>query len=212
MAQLFTLHPDAVADEDREGLAMLLLKDVLHAPALEELLRRASRQAGSSWQAAEMLMMMLSATIHHPEQQINPTKAVYAVSEIFKGEKTWGGQLATVAQRTVWKAWSRFKVVAHLHAIRQIWLHEQEQAGSLDLRGLADFMAEDPLRFLADAESIRRAAVERRILSYEDAWRAPDDIDLPSSPIQIPPLPTTALEVLSRYVPEFSKDAGLDEA
>jgi hypothetical protein len=186
------------------------LSVLLRSPSAEKVLTDASTYAGYSWAAGELILFMISAAIHHPALDVTLTKAVWALSRIFAGEETYGGGSVSVSQRTVWKAWSRFKSVAHFHAIRQIWLQDKNRRTGPDIEGFVDLHNDRMLEYISLAEAVRKAAVERRILRHDETWWPPERLELPPARVQVPPLPPTALEELAKYAPEHSRDADLD--
>jgi len=183
---------------------------LLRSPSAEKVIGDAAAYASYSWVAGELIMFMISAAIHHPAMDVTMTKAVWAFPSLFAGRATYGGGSVSLSHRTVWKAWSRLKSVAHLHAIRQIWLQDKKSKADLDLEGFVTLHNDKLLEYLASSEAIRRAAVERKILKHEETWWPPEGLKLPLTKVQVPPLPPTALEELAKYVPEHSRDVGLD--
>lgn len=187
------------------------LKVLLDAPPLDKIMGDAGAYAGSSWMAGELILFMISAALHHPELDITLTKGVWVLPKVLGGGETWDGGVFSAAPRTVWKAWSRFKSVAHLHAVRQIWLQDRNRQAGPDMEGFSKLQMDKVLEYLAFSEAIRRQAVERRIIRHEDTWRSPESLVLPSVTLEIPPLPQPALDELAKYRPEYSKDAELED-
>jgi hypothetical protein len=208
-AQLLSELPDAVPDEVRGEMALGIVELLYHAPEPAEAWRRAVKYAANSWMAGEVLMFMVSAAIHHPEKAVTVTKAISVLAEIFHGTPTWGGGSVQMASRTAWQTWGRFKSVAHFKAVHQVWLEDKTDESGTDAKGWADLVVGRLPEYLAMAEAVRKAAVERRILDFDATWRPPSDLELPQAKWNIPPLPPEALEALDKYVPEHSKDAGI---
>lgn len=184
------------------------LSVVLRSPSADKIIEDAAAYAAYSWVAGELIMFMLSAAIHHPAHDVTLTKAVWAFPALFGGAETYGSTSLSVSLRTVWTAWSRFKSVAHLHAIRQIWLEKQGKAALENLGEFVNLHNDQILDYLANAEAIRRGAVERKILKHGQTWWPPESLKLPPARVEVPPLPQPALEELAKYVPEYSKDVG----
>jgi hypothetical protein len=216
--QLLLKHADSKKQKGkskkREGQASIpvpaeWLAVLLRSSSAEKVIEDAAAYAGYSWVAGELIMFMISAAIHHHAMDVTMTKAVWAQTRLFRGEETYGGTALSLSQRTVWKAWSRFKSVAHLHAIRQIWLQDKNRQTGPNIEGFVGMHNDKILEFLSIAEAIRKAAVERKILKHEETWWPPETLNLPPARVEVPPLPATALEELAKYVPEHSRDAGL---
>lgn len=208
-AQLLIEMPETVPSEKRGEMALGVIKHLHDAPEPAEAWRRAVRFAANSWMAGEVLMFMVSAAIHHPDKAVTLTKAISVLAEIFQGTPTWGGGTVQMASRTAWKTWSQFKAVAHFKAVHQIWLESKTDETGVDARGWADLVVGRLPEYLAMAEAIRKAAVERRILEFDATWRPPSDLELPQAQLTMAPLPQEALAALDRYVPEHSKDFGI---
>jgi hypothetical protein len=185
---------------------------LLKSPPVDKIVSDAASYAAHSWIAGEVILFMINAAIHHPELNVTLTKAVWALPRLLGGEETWNGGAVSVGQRTVWKAWSRFKSVAHLHAVRQIWLQDRTREIGPDIEGFVNLHNDKILEYLSISEAIRKAAVERRILRHDDTWRPPEGLELPPARIEIPKLPQSAIEELGRYRPEYSKDSEGEDA
>src|SRR6202030_1775789 len=87
------------------------------APTPEQVIERGIRHARNSWAASQILLLMLEASVRHPELDVTPTKMVEVLPDILKGKKTLGGLPAPTSESTLWDGWSRFKSVAHLHLV-----------------------------------------------------------------------------------------------
>jgi hypothetical protein len=181
------------------------------SPDPDTIIRRAVSYAGSSWVAGEMLLFMLSVAIHHPEHEVSPTKAVYTLSQVLEGGDTFGGESAAVKERTLWKAWGRFKSAAHFVAIRQFVLQEYQEATPDLFMSLATLSVEALSLYLSGAEYLRRLGEQHQILDPAETWRVPEGLDLPVSEITLPPLPEQHLRVLTTYRPEYARDLPPEE-
>lgn len=179
---------------------------ILNAPPIDKIVANAHAYAANSWIAGEMILFMINAAIHHPELDVTLTKAVWIIPRLFEGKETWQGRPFSISQRTVWGAWSRFKSVAHFHAVEQIWRQDKNRETGPDDEGFLKLQTERLLEYLALSEVIRRAAVDRRIISHNDTWWSPESLHLPSINLGLPPLPETALRELAAYRPEFSSE------
>ncbi|HVT19728.1 MAG TPA: hypothetical protein VHQ90_26530 [Thermoanaerobaculia bacterium] len=188
-----------------QASAELLVSTLFRLPDQLTFLRRTIKYAGSSWVAGEMLLFMLSAALHHPQHESGPTQAVYTMSRTHRG-RTFGGEAAAVKARTLWKAWSRFKSAAHLVAVRQIALQDQQEMTPDLMEMITRLLIEDLPVFLATSEGLRQLGERHRILDGRETWRVPDNLDLPPAKIEVPPLPASALEVLASYRPEYARD------
>jgi hypothetical protein len=197
-------------EEQRISIPLEWLKVIVRSPAADQVIKDAGANAVYSWVAGELIMFMISAAIRHPQLDVTMTKAVWALPRLLRGEETYGGGSVSLSQRTVWKAWSRFKPVPHLHAIRQIWLQDKNRRTGPDIASFVGMHNEKILEYLSMAEAIRKAAVERKILRHEETWWPPETLKLPPARVGVPALPPSALEELARYAPEHSKDAGMD--
>ena len=196
----------------RVEIAVDWLDIILKSPSVDKIISDAAAYAANSWIAGEVILFMINAAVHHPELNVTLTKAVWALPRLLGGEETWDGGKLSFGQRTTWKAWSRFKSVAHLHAVRQIWLQDRTREAGPDMEGFVTLHNDKILELLAMSETIRKAAVERRIIRHDDTWRPPDGLELPEVSIEIPRLPQSAIEELSKYSPEFSRDAEAEDA
>lgn len=209
-AQMIARGAEAKEEHDVQ-IPTAWLDSILQSPSSEKIISDSGVYASNSWIAGELIMFMIDAAIHHPELEVTLTKAVWALPRLLGGEETFGGGTVSVAQRTVWKAWGRFKSVAHLHAMRQIWLQDKDRQTGPDIEGFVALHNDKILEYLSLSEAIRKAAVERRILRHDDTWRPPESLQLPPARIEIPPLPQSAIEELKKYRPEFSKDTDVEE-
>ena len=193
--------------EDTLVLPTSWLDVLLDSPPTDKIFSAAATAAGNSWIAGEVILFMVDAAIHHPELEVTPTKALWALQRILKGEETFGGGTVSVGERTVWAAWSRFKSVAHFHAVRQIWLQDKTRENRGDPKEFVGMQHERVLEYLALAEVIRKEATQRNLIRHSETWWPPDSLDLPPAEINFPPLPQPALEVLAQYRPEYAKGA-----
>lgn len=184
---------------------------LLTSPPAEKILSDAVAHTALSWIAGELILFLIDAAMHHSELDVTPTKAVWVLSRLFKGAETFAGGTVSVAQRTIWKAWGRFKSVAHIHAVRQIWLQDKDRETGPDIERFTELQHDRFLEHLAVSEVIRKAAVERRILPHKDTWWPPSGLKLPPARVDFPPLPQAALDELAKYVPEHSAEAPWDE-
>lgn len=200
-------NPDA-RDVLKHSDLIELLAVVSDLPTPKEHGRRASRYWGNSWIAGEMLLLLLTGALHHPELEVNITKCVYLIREIFSDYVTPSGKSRTLAERTIWKAWTTFKPSAHFHAIRQMCDNPE-----INLGNFFDLLTGDTLGFLSLSEKIRTAAIRHGFLKHKDTWFPPPDLKLPdSSFFTLLPLPREkTVKILESYVPPHSKDAGLDD-
>jgi hypothetical protein len=178
------------------------LVPALHrGPRPVELLRTAGRDGALSWAAGELLLTMLTAAVCHPELDISLTKAVYGLSRFTNGKPTYGGGKAKSAQRTLWKAWRRFRRVAHFCAVQQLWTQNNPERHDFGLWSVSNFE-----EYLSVAEAIRREAVTRRFLSEETTWRVPQLLRLRSIELDLGEgFKPEFLKILHSYRPEYSK-------
>lgn len=201
-AELMLVAPEA--DRKLELLAPFIPALVRALPP-PQIWHQASRHGGNSWMAGEILLFLLSSTIHHPELQVTPTKAIHSLAGLMRGAPTFGGDPVSVGIRRFWQSWSRFKSVAHFHAVRQIlWQHATDAA--VALQKMADLTAERLVEYLALARALSAEAFKYGILVPSETWTIPDSLELPPAQIGSPPLPEVALAALAAYQPEHSRE------
>lgn len=186
--------------------AIGLLPVLYESPEPAEVLRRMAKHAGSSWAAGEILLILIMASVQHPELQVTPTKVISVLPDILLGTKTYGGDPVMVRPRTLWSAWSKFKPVSHFHAVRQIWLQDATTLDGPEIKEYVSLVANQLPDFLAFAEALRLKGVELRFLDDEETWRPPPGLKLAPTQFEIPPLADEMLEALRRYRPEHSKE------
>ncbi len=126
-AKILVDHPEDVDADVRQQLAFDLLPAVYASPEPDAIYRKAARFSANAWLAGDMLLFMLAAAIHHPEQRVNATKALWALCSMMEEPK--------IAERTAWKAWSTFKPVAHFRAVQQVWIQDADREEDLDVEG-----------------------------------------------------------------------------
>ena len=165
-----------------------------------QVIEGAARDHAVSWAAGELLLVMLTAAIHHPEVRISLTKAVYGLSRFFEGKPTYGGDQAKAKERTLWKAWERFRSVAHFHAVRQLWTHDNHP----NPETFATWTGENFEEYLAVAEEIRREAALRRLTDRVDTWCVPRALQLRRMQLELTALDSELLQILLQYKPEHS--------
>jgi hypothetical protein len=159
-------------------------------------LSAARKATGSAWAAGEILVSMLAVSIHHPEINVGLSMTIDVLEE-FNREGP-----ARIGNRTLWDAWSRFRSVSHFYAVRRLWdvSYEDPEGVHWDDWTTADFD-----EYLATAEDLRKVAITRRFLFYDETWRVPDSFALPPAQIQPGPLLPELLDLFRRYRPKHSK-------
>jgi hypothetical protein len=163
----------------------------------EEVMKETAEEHVSGWACGDLLLLMLSAAVHHPELDVTTTKAVWAMSELYRGAKSQAGVTVSASLRYIWGAWGKFKTVAHFHAVRPAWM---------DHFGDYAFIQPEAIReYLAVAESIRNQAVARRFLSHEKSWRVPESLELPDIAYHPAPLEPETIDLFRHYKPEHSR-------
>lgn len=206
IAGMLVEHPELVEEQGRGTLAFDILPHVYSAPIPEQVFREARRHAGKSWIAGELLLFLLNAARVHPEETVAITKGLSVLREVLRGKPTWDGGSVEFTIRTGWTAWSRFRPVAHLHAVLQMSMQDE----TLDLgpdRERWEVPSLDHLpTFLALAEHLRVLGTEAGLLDPATTWRVPEDVSLPTATVEFPPLPETALRALAEYLPEGSRE------
>jgi hypothetical protein len=163
----------------------------------DKVLKMAADELVSGWACGEMLVLMLSAAVHHPDLDVTPTKTVWAMSKFHSGGKSQTGATVSASTRYIWKAWGKFKTMAHFHAVRPAWKDHFGDLGYLKPEAIREY--------LAVAESIRRQAVTRRFLSQEETWRVPESLPLPRIRYNPGGLTPEMLDLFRRYKPEHSR-------
>lgn len=197
------------AKAEKVEIPVAWLEVLIRAPSREKILTAAADYAANSWIAGELMLFMVTAAIHHPELDITLTKAILTLKQACEGVPTFGGGVTSFGKRTAWTAWGRFKSVAHFHAVRQLWLIDGAIGPGVE--DWAKFTTGKRLaEYIALAETIRRAAVERKIVRHQDTWYAPPGMELPASGFHLPPFPESTLEIFARYSPEHSSDSGFE--
>jgi hypothetical protein len=163
----------------------------------EKVMKATAEEHVSGWTCGDLLLLMLSAAAHHPELDATTTKALWVMSELYRGAKSRTGATVSTSRRYIWKAWGKFKTVAHFHAVRPAWM---------DHFGDYEFIKPEAIReYLAVAESIRQQAVARRFLSHEKTWRVPESLELPHITYHTAPLESETIDLFRRYRPEHSR-------
>jgi len=185
----------------QEALAVVL--GILHeAPSRSELQRQATRATENAWVASMALLIMLGTSIHHPEQRIDASRALWAVSQEYPNE--------VPSERTRWRIWGRFGRVAHLKLAIDSLLF----AHGFSMKNLPpspiEFLGANFIDYLGRAETICRLALERRFLFHGEVWRAPVGLEIPRVSVSIPAPPESVLAALASYVPAYSRD-GIEE-
>lgn len=192
-------------EEEHLDVPISWLEVLLTSPPAEKILQDAARYAKNSWIAGEILLFMVNAAVHHPDLDVNLTKAVWVFPRLCRKHKERGGGAVSISEKTIWNAWARFKSVAHFHAFRQNWLQNTANESRPTAEDFVSLHSGRLLDYLGMTEGIRRAAVERKIVKHEETWFPPEGLTLPSSLLDIPPLPDSALEELDKFSMEHSK-------
>jgi hypothetical protein len=163
----------------------------------KEVIKETAQEHVSGWACGELLVLMLSAAAHHPDLAVTTTKALWVMSEQYKGTKSESGATVSASIRYIWKSWGKFKTVAHFHAVRLAWV---DHFGDYEV-----LKAEAIREYLAVAESIRQQAVARRILAHPETWRVPESLELPAITYSPIPLDAETLDLFERYEPEHRR-------
>lgn len=106
----------------------------------EDVLKETAREHSSGWACGELLVLMLSAAAHHPELDVTPTKALWVVSELYRGAKSQTGATVSASTRYIWKAWGKFKTVAHFYAVRSAWMDHFGDYGFLHPEAIREYL------------------------------------------------------------------------
>lgn len=198
-------------DEPDVRLPTLWLKTLVESPPAAKVVSAAGDKARNAWMAGELILFLINGAMHHPELEVTTTKAVWALPRLLGGEETYQGSKFSAGMRTVWEAWRVYKPVAHFWAVHRIWLQDKTRETGIDTVGFMRLLGGERLPdFLAYSEVIRKAAIERKIVSHSETWWPPDSLKLPPATVDFPGLPQPALEELAKYRPEYAKDAGLE--
>lgn len=177
------------------------LPAVHRAPSPGGVKRAALKASGSAWIAADALVLMLGGAIHHPDLDVHLTKALYAISVYHQGNVTRQGGKLRLGNRTLWTAWTTFRSVAHLHAVKRLWAEDHPD----DSKSFPQWFASNLEEFLAAAEDLRRQAVTRRFLTNGETWSVPPTLPLPPVTVAPAPLDPEMLAILRDYRPEHSR-------
>lgn len=144
------------------------------SPTPAGLFEAAGRDHALSWAAGEIMLTLLTAAVHYPELRISVTKAIDGLSRFFQGRPTYGGGKAKASKRTLWASWRRFRSVAHLHAVQQLWIHDNyDSPVEFD-----EWLNANLEEYLGVSEVIRREAVLRRMVPENEAWCVPPGLKL----------------------------------
>ena len=156
----------------------------------------AKKATSSAWAAGEILVAMLTVSIHHPEIAVGVSMTIDVLEEFHREGP------AKIGHRTLWDAWKKFRSVAHFYAVRRLWdLSYKDPEGEHWEAWLAEGFDE----YLAVAEDIRKRAIKRRFLSHREAWRVPSSLSLPPSRIEPGDMLPELLSLFQRYRPKHSK-------
>jgi hypothetical protein len=211
-AVTFKVESASSQGESEIQLPTSWLKTLVASPPAAKVVSGAGAKARNAWMAGEVILFLINSAMHHPELEVTTTKAIWALPRLLNGEETYRGGRFSVGMRTVWEAWRVFKPVAHFWAVHRIWLQDKTRETGIDTAGFMQHLGGERLPdFLALSEVIRKAAVERKIVSHGETWRPPDSLTLPPARIDFPGLPQPALEELAKFRPEYAKDAGWDD-
>jgi len=197
-------HPEIYEEEGLRRLALQILPHVYSAPRPEDVLRESRAQAKNSWVVGELLAFLINAAATHPDKQISVTKALTVLVQVLNGKPTTDGGTVQMVPRTAWNAWSRFKSVAHIHAVIEMSRQDDNFEVGLGKGEWGVPPQEHLLGFLAIAEHLRLLATDSGFLDSESSWRVPDDVELPHVTLAAPPLPATTVQALEGYIPEDS--------
>lgn len=177
-----------------------LIRILNAASSGEEILRLARRSTQSAGVACMVLSTMLRAAVHHPEYSIDANRTFWALSQAYPKE--------IPSVRSCWRLWKQFRPVAHLSMATDVQL--EAYGFSPKNQPSIDFLYANFYEFLGLAEFYRRLAVERRVLSFEEAWRVPDSLEVPQLTIDIQKLSEPMLNALASYVPPHGRE-GIEE-
>lgn len=139
-----------------------------------------------------LFLFLLSAHAHHRDYRLSLSQAVRVVSDLLQR-----GTDSRVSERTLWRAWSRFRPVAHLqawHLIQKKKLHDSPTPE--EMMAQATLFAEDLPRYLAHAERLRLLAEQYGIVEKGELWSVPSDLELPEIDFQPTPLSDAEMQGL----------------
>lgn len=190
-------NPDMQISADPSKWGWLV--PILHsAPSADEIARKAQRTAENSWIATTALGIMLSAAENHPDQQVDVSRALWALAQVNPDAPS---------SRTCWRAWKRFRSVAHLDLAIGSLLHHH---GPVEGTEFLKFLFHHFVEYLGLSEAVRRTTIDRRFLAFDDPWRVPPRLELRQFTVSFPPLSDPLLAALAAYVPEHA-DEGVEE-
>jgi len=181
-----------------------LVPALYRSPTPADLYETAGRDGALSWAAGEIILTLLTAAIHYPDLRINITKAIDGLSRYYSGTPTYTGGEAKASKRTLWGSWRRFRTVAHLSAVQQLWIHDHYDS-PLEFEHWS--MAMDNLEeYLTISEGIRREAVLRRFVPEEITWRVPPGFKFGQYELDLGDFSPELLAILRAYRPEHSSE------
>jgi hypothetical protein len=198
LTELLTKMPETRPTLDKFAADNPWFLPALHRAAKpDKVLKVAADELVSGWACGEVLTLMLSAAVHHPDLDVTPTKTIWAMSKFHSGGKSQTGATVSASIRYIWKAWGKFQAAAHFHAVRRVWKAHFGDLGYLKLEAFREY--------LAVAESIRRQAVSRRFLSQDKTWRVPESFSLPEIRYTPGELTPEMLDLFRSFKPEHSR-------
>jgi hypothetical protein len=134
--------------------------------------------------AGEMLKILLRLARHHPSHC-----SVERARALLQHRLQEKNPSKAPSESLLAKAWPDFKTASHL------W------AAYLDCEHGLKGHPEKWLKILSVSEAYRREAESTRLLKAIETWRTADDLPLPASEIEVPPLPSEELAYLCRELP-----------
>ncbi|NJL26399.1 MAG: hypothetical protein HC897_00300 [Thermoanaerobaculia bacterium] len=180
-----------------------VLEAILTGPSIDAALKQMNANAFDGAVAGDMLLFMLSCSIHNPEH-MSFRKAAFIVSRTIMGSKDQAGNGQNCGESTMKMAWGRFKTVAHLWAAYRLWeldCEKDPRCSPFEPEGLITFlaMAEELRRFGTSSFAHSQKEKNRPILDPATTWRTPSRLILPSVTFSCDPLPPEVLKQLRKY-------------
>lgn len=198
-----------LAGEDAAGAnAEQAFKTVLRMPFLVALQKRARTSNIGGYLAGEVLLFVLSAAEHDP-QNASVKRAIHILRSRFEADRVESGVPFRTGRSTLLADWGRFKEVAHLWAALNLWTRDMNQ----DLASAFEPEQDDPTgglpAFLAIAEELRRRGEMffsrgqsengTPLLDPNKTWRTPPDLVLPTVKCGVPPPTEWEKDCLKTY-------------
>jgi hypothetical protein len=179
-----------------------VLRVLLNAPSLEEIVKRASDAARKGSVAGDLLCFVAEMCMTGCDRP-SIRKAIYMTEGYFSNALDGHGKEFSAKRSFIYECWKEYKSVAHLWAAKRVCLLSPSMPSLYET-----LFGDDLAKFLAFAEAFRIFGENyiqpytkpcEPLLPHQETWKVPEGFTLPKVNLWIEELPEWMIERLKTY-------------